>query len=63
LKEERGSCVVAVKGLGTWSKIAGIKKEGKYHNLAKWLSHYSYFFLFYFLLDLLHKDRAWENIT
>jgi len=30
----------------------------KCHNLAKWLSHYLYFFSFLFLLDLLHRRSA-----
>jgi len=39
------------------------------YDLAKWLSHYLYFFSFLFLflfssyLDLLHKKGVWESIT
>ena len=33
------------------------------HNLAKQLSHYLYFFLFYFNLDLLHKEEVQESVT
>ena len=37
------------------------------YDLAKWLSHYLYFFPFLFLfssyLDLLHKEGVWESVT
>jgi len=35
----------------------------KCHDLAKWLSHYLYFFFFLFLLDLLHKEGVQKSVT
>jgi len=34
-----------------------------HRDLAKQLSHYLYFFSFYFLLDLLHKEEVQESVT
>jgi len=39
-----------------------VNPQPQCHDLAKWLSHYLYFFSFLFLLDLLHKEGVWESV-
>ena len=41
------------------------KKLSNYHDLAKQLSYYLYFFYFilFSYLDLLHKEEVWESVT